>query len=70
MAVNIYDYVALYTSVGMCGTMTFVSIFAFIYVLRKSKFKWVQVMLFLCIIQNFFSTCLAVAVYTEITPFH
>ena len=70
MSVNTYDYVAFYSSVAMCSLMTIYALYAFIYVMVKSKFKWVQFMLFLCIIQNLNSTVLAIAVYTEITPFH
>jgi hypothetical protein len=64
------DVVALWTSVAMCGIMMVVSLFAFLYVLKFSKFRWVQFMLFLCIIQNADSVALAVGVYWEVVPFH
>jgi len=68
--VNTYDYVALYWSVIMCGLMTLYSIYAFVYVMIKSKFKWVQFMLFLAIIQNANTVALAIAVFLEISPWH
>ena len=64
------DLVALWTSVIMCSIMTIISIYAFIYVMKYSKFRWVQFMLFLCIIQNANTVALAVGVYWEETPFH
>ena len=64
------DTAALWSSVSMCGLMTLVSIYAFFYVQRFSKFRWVQFMLFLCIIQNANSVALAIGVYWEVTPFH
>ena len=44
------DVIALWTSVVMCSVMTLISLYAFIYVIRNSKFTWVQFMLFLCIV--------------------
>jgi hypothetical protein len=67
---NVYDYTALYWSVAICALMTVISVYAFIYVLLKSSFKWVQFMLFLCVIQNANTVVLAVAVFLEICPWH
>ena len=70
MTTTIYDTTALWSSVTMCSLMTIYSVYAFIYVLYNSKFRWVQFMLFLCIIQNADTTLLAIGVYWEVTPFH
>ena len=67
---NAYDYTALYWSVTVCGLMTVYSIYAFIYVLLKSSFRWVKFMLFLCVVQNANTVLLAVAVFLEITAWH
>lgn len=64
------DVVALWVSVVMCSIMTLVSLYAFIYVVRFSKFRWVQFMLFLCIVQNADTVALSVGVYWEEVPFH
>lgn len=65
---NVYDYTALYWSVTICGLTTIISVYAFIYVLLKSGLRWVQFMLFLCVIQNADTTVLAVALFLEISP--
>jgi hypothetical protein len=68
--VNIYDYTALYSSVTVCGLSAIYSVYAFIYALKHSNFKWVQFMLFLCIVQNANTVILAIAVFLEVTPWH
>lgn len=64
------DLVALWSSVAMCSIMTVVSVIAFVYVMRFSKFRWVQFMLFLCVIQNADTVLVAIGVYWEVVPFH
>ena len=67
---NTYDYVALYSSVGMTVGMALVVAVILVYVCLKSQYRWVQFMLVLCLIQNIDTALLAVAVYLEITDYH
>jgi hypothetical protein len=47
---NAYDYGALWSSVAMTGGMAVVIMFILGYVCVKSQYRWVQFMLFLCLI--------------------
>ena len=67
---NAYDYGALWSSVAMTGGMTVVIMFILGYVCVKSQYRWVQFMLFLCLIQNIDTALLAIAVFLEVTDFH
>lgn len=64
------DKVALWFSVISCSLTGLLAVYAFVFVMRFSKFRWVQFMIFLCIIQNFDTALVAIGVYWEVTSFH
>ena len=70
MAPNIYDKVCMYYSLPILAVMTAYSLYWFIYVIVKSKFRWVQFMLFLCVVQNADTFWIEVLNVTTVTPFH
>ena len=50
--------------------MVVYSTYWFIYVMKHSTFRWVQFMLFICIVQNLNTCWLVILSYLEATTFH
>ena len=65
MAVSKLDYVTEWWSIFVAGVMTVVSVSALIYVFTKSKYRWVQFMLFLCLVQSVDTILLAIVLFQE-----
>jgi hypothetical protein len=64
------DYWMLYVTLLFEGIVTAYAIYSFVYVYRNSKFKWVQFMLFLCVLENPATMLWATSMYLEVTPWH
>ena len=67
---NSYDKVSLWVTLPMMAIMTVYSTYWLIQVLKNSTFRWVQFMLFLCVVQNLNSFWEGVLYYTEVSPWH
>ena len=65
-----YDKVCLYVTLPMMAIMTAYSTYWLIYVLKNSTFRWVQFMLFLCVLQNLNSFWEGILYYTEAGKWH
>ena len=70
MAPKLFDKIEFYFSLPMMIIMIVYSTYWFIYVLKHSTFRWVQFMLFLCVLQNLDTCWLVFLNYAAATPFH
>ena len=64
MAPTVCNYIALYFSLPILSVMIVYSVYWFVYVLKHSTFRWVQFMLFICVVQNLNTFLLAILAYT------
>ena len=66
---NIFDKVNFSISLLIMAATTGYSVYWLVYLLKNSTFKWVQFMLFLCVVQNVNSCWLICLYYASATTF-
>ena len=69
MPPNTYDKVALYYTEPNMAAITVYSTYWFVYLLKNSRLRWVQFMLFLCVLQNINTFWLGILHYLTVSPF-
>ena len=69
MAPSTYNKADLFYLLPVMTLMTVYSLYWFIYVMMNSKFRWVQFMLFMCVIQNINTVWLVITRYLAVTEF-
>ena len=69
MPPNTYDKVALYYTEPIMAAMTVYSTYWFVYLLKNSRLRWFQFMLFLCVLQNINTFWLGILHYLTVSPF-
>lgn len=59
------DEIAFYYTITLCGLMTIYSAYYFAWAMLKTAFKWVKLMLFLCVAQSASDLLFGVSLYLE-----
>lgn len=59
------DEIAFYYTITLCGLMTIYSAYYFAWAIMKTAFKWVKLMMFLCVAQSFSDILFGVSLYLE-----